>query len=72
MKWLLTLEAGIDHSRLRQILQSAGSSLAADAAMVPINGDVIVEVEGPADFPSKVRTAPEVKAVHPSSEMTLY
>jgi hypothetical protein len=72
MKWLLTLSAETDDSRIRQILCSAGSTLDANASRIPIDGDVVVEVEGPEDLPSKLRSIPEIKAVHPSSEMTLY
>ena len=72
MKWLLTLKAHPGTARLDEMLRSAGSRLEEDAAIIPMEGDVVVEVEGPADFPSRVKEAPEVKAVHPSSDMTLY
>jgi hypothetical protein len=72
MKWLLTLKAHPGTARLDEMLRSAGSRLEENAAIIPMEGDVVVEVEGPADFPSRVKEAPEVKAVHPSSDMTLY
>ena len=72
MKWLLTLKAHPGTTRLDEMLRSAGSQLEENAPVIPMEGDVVVEVEGPADFPDRVKSAPEVKAVHPSSEMTLY
>jgi len=72
MKWLLTLKSHPGTARLNEMLRSAGSRLEENAAIIPMEGDVVVEVEGPADFPSRVKEAPEVKAVHPSSDMTLY
>ena len=72
MKWLVTLKADPGKTRLDEILRSAGSRLEQHTTIIPMEGDVVVEVEGPADFPSRVKQAPEVKAVHPSSDMTLY
>jgi hypothetical protein len=72
MKWLLTLNADPGTSRLEEMLRSAGSRLGENATIIPMEGDVVVEVEGPADFPDRVKSAPEVKAVHPSSDLTLY
>jgi hypothetical protein len=72
MKWILTLESGTQTERVRQLLEQAGSSLQAHAAMIPVDGDVAVEVEGPADLPKRIENQPEVKAVHPSSDLTLY
>lgn len=72
MKWLVTLKADPGKARLDEILRSAGSRLDDNTAIIPMEGDVVVEVEGPADFPGRVKQAPEVKAVHPSSDLTLY
>ena len=73
MKWLLTLKAHPGKARLDEMLSSAGSKLDENEAMIPMaEGDVVVEVEGPADFPDRVKGAPEVLAVHPSSDLTLY
>jgi hypothetical protein len=72
MKWLVTLKADPGKARLDEILRSAGSRLDENAAMIPVESDVVVEVEGPADFPDRVKAAPEVRAVHPSSDLTLY
>ncbi len=73
MKWLLTVREGTNRSRLREVLAPSGATVAEDAPMIPMDdGDVVIEVEGPADLPLKIKDAPEVKDVHPSSEMTLY
>jgi len=72
MKWLLTLPAGINDDRLKQILGSIGSTLDANASFIPMDGDVVVEVVGPQDLPTRIGGTPEIKAIHPSSEMTLY
>jgi hypothetical protein len=73
MKWLITIKEHTSKSRLRELLRPSGSTLVEDVPMVPMeDGDVVVEVEGPADLPQRIKAAPEVKAVHPSSEMVLY
>ncbi|MGB9366798.1 MAG: hypothetical protein WCE79_12390 [Xanthobacteraceae bacterium] len=72
MKWIVTLESGIKHESVKRILEATGSSAEEDAPMIPVDGDVTVEVEGPSDLPKRAREHPEVKAVHPSSELTLY
>jgi hypothetical protein len=72
MKWLLTLKAHPGTARLDEMLRSAGSALQENTPVTPVDGDVVVEVDGPKDFPDRVKGAPEVKAVHPSSDITLY
>jgi|EndMetStandDraft_2_1072991.scaffolds.fasta_scaffold388991_1 hypothetical protein len=72
MKWIVTLDPATKDERLKVILEATGSSAEADAPMIPVDGDVTVEVEGPADLPKRIQSHPEVKAVHPSSEMTLF
>jgi hypothetical protein len=72
MKWLLTLKAHPGAARLEEMLRSAGSRLDENESVIPMGSDVVIEVEGPADFPARIKQAPEVRAVHPSSDMTLY
>jgi hypothetical protein len=73
MKWLLTVNERMSRSRLREVLASHGATVDEDVPMIPMDdGDVVVEVDGPPDLPLRIKGAPEVKDVHPSSEMTLY
>ena len=74
MKWLVTVSERTSLSRLRELLEPSGATIAEDVPMIPMDdGDVVVEVDGPPDFPVRIKGAPEVKDVlHPSSEMTLY
>lgn len=72
MKWILTLEASTQRGDLREALEKAGSTLDEDTPMIPVEHDTTVEVEGPADLPRRLRNVPGIKAVHPSSDLTLY
>lgn len=73
MKWLLTVSKDMSKARLREVLEPSGVTISDSVAMIPMDdGDVVVEVEGPADLPQRVKGTPGVKEVHPSSEMTLY
>ena len=71
-RWLLTIGGAPDPATLRRVL--AALSIDEDDALdpVPSNGDHVIEVEAPGDLPARARAVPEVRAVHPSSEMTPY
>jgi hypothetical protein len=72
MKWILTLASGTKSARVKQLLEAIGSSFDPDTPMIPVDGDMTLEVEGPSDLPKRIKDKPEVKAIHPSSELTLY
>jgi|ETNmetMinimDraft_28_1059901.scaffolds.fasta_scaffold143101_2 hypothetical protein len=72
MKWLVTLGRDIDSAQLRELLRPYGTTIPADAQMIPMGNDVVVEVEGPADLPQQLGESVEVKDIHPSSEFNLY
>ena len=73
MHWLLTTKADLPAERLDRLLRDLGAQMPEGAAPVPLDkGEQTVEVEGPRDLPARARARPEVLAVHPSSELTLY
>ena len=71
-RWLVTVQGDPDGTVLRRVLESLGVGDLDDLDPIPSDGDQVVEVEGPDDLPARAADVPEVRAVHPSSEMTLY
>jgi hypothetical protein len=70
--WLVTIKANLDPAALRDVLESVGVEDLDDLEPIPSDGDQVVAVEGPRDLPDRAALVPEIRAVHPSSEMTLY
>lgn len=71
-RWLLTIRGAPDPGTLRRVLQALNVEQDDDLDPIPSDGDHVVEVEGPDDLPARAEGVPEVRAVHPCSEMTLY
>ena len=72
MHWLVTIEGELAPRTLRTVLARAGVEKLYDLDSIPLDGDQVVEVEGPRDLPDRAAAVPEIRAVHPSSEVTLY
>lgn len=72
MKWLVTLEADIDAAQLQELLRPLDSTLLADTPMIPMGKEFVIEVEGPDNLANRIGVVSGIKAVHPSSEITLY
>lgn len=72
MHWLVTINGELDSRTLRTVLARAGGEKLDDLDPIPLDGDQVVEVEGPSDLPDRAAAIPEIRAVHPSSELTLY
>jgi hypothetical protein len=71
-RWLVTIRGALDPEKLRRVLEALNIEPDDDLDPIPSNGDHVVEVEGPDDLPARAERVPEVRAVHPCSEMTLY
>ena len=72
MHWLVTIKGELDPRTLRTVLARAGVEKLYNLDSIPLDGDQVVEVEGPSDLPDCAAAVPEIRAVHPSSEVTLY
>jgi len=72
MDWLVTFKGDVAPGAMRAILERVGVTHLDDIDPIPCDGDQVVEVEGPRDLPDRAAAVPEIRAVHPSSEMSLY
>jgi hypothetical protein len=72
MDWLVTFKGDLAPSAMRAILERIGATHLDDIDPLPSDGDQVVEVQGPRDLPDRAAAVPEIRAVHPSSEMSLY
>ena len=72
MHWLVTVKADLKQDRLKEVLHALGVEALDDLDPIPIDGDAVVEVEGPKDLGRRAVGVPEIMAVHPSSDVTLY
>lgn len=72
MHWLVTVKADLEPEKLKDVLSRLGVEETEDLDPVPLDGDAVVEVDGPRDLPDQAAGVPEVVAVHPSSDLTLY
>lgn len=72
MHWLVTIKGELAPRTLRTVLARCGGEKLDDLDPIPLDGDQVVEVEGPHDLPDRAAAVPEIRAVHPSSELTLY
>ena len=72
MHWLVTFPKRVTPQERNQVLASLACQIDENAEPIEIDDDVVVEVEGPADLPERGRSVTSIKAVHPSSEYTLY
>lgn len=71
--WLVCFRASLSVGERAAIVRGAGARLAHTAAGTPLgDGEVAVEVEADAGAVARLRARPEVIAVYPNSEMTLY
>jgi hypothetical protein len=72
MEWLVTTTAGADLDDLEAKLRSLGVERT-EIPPVPLGSDeIVIEVSGPRDLPSRARQAGLDLIIHPSSRMTLY
>ena len=73
MKWLVTFVKGIDHGKVRKLLEELGSEIPAGARFIPLGDDEeTIEVEGPARLPQLARENENILNVYPSSTMSPY
>lgn len=72
MYWLVTIKGELDPRSLRTVLARCGGEMLDKLDPIPLDGDQVVEIEGPRDLPDRAAAVPEIRAVHPSSELTLY
>ena len=72
MHWLVTFAKGVTAEKRCSVLASMACKVTEDSEPIEVGDDIVVEVEGPADLPARGRAAEGVKAVHPSSEYSLY
>ena len=72
MHWLVTIKGELDPRTMRTVLARCGGERLYDLDPIPLDGDQVVEVEGPRDLPDRAAAVPEIRAVHLSSELTLY
>lgn len=72
MRWLVTIDAEVTLEQIRSLLKGLGVEGQDDLEPIPLDGEQVVEVEGPKDLPARASKVPSIRAVHPSSEMTLY
>lgn len=72
MHWLVTFAKSVTPEERNKILTDMACQVDDEAEPVEIDDDVVIEVEGPSDLPKRGRSIAAVKAVHPSSEYTLY
>lgn len=70
MRWLLSIDPALSDADLERLLRDMGIDPSDVLATTPVGDDKVVDVEGPRDLPHRAKTQPEVRAVHPSSEMT--
>jgi len=58
---------------VRKSIEAAGGALLPEQRVMPLaEGDAVIEVQGPADFASRMKEQPAVKAVYASSQMQAY
>lgn len=72
MRWLVTFSKSVTPDERKKVLTDMACQVDGEAEPVEIDDDVVIEVEGPSDLPERGRSVPVVKAIHPSSEYTLY
>ncbi len=72
MRWLITVSSSLDDSQLQDLLAELSCETSEDAGPIPLEQDVVIEVEGPPDLPEMTQRDARVIAVHPSSDMDLY
>ena len=72
MHWLVTFAKSVTPDERNRVLVDMSCQVDDEAEPIEIDNDVVVEVEGPADLPERGRSIPGVKAIHPSSEYSLY
>jgi hypothetical protein len=70
--WLVCFRASVPVAERAAIVRGAGARLAQTASGTPLGDEVAVEVEADAPAVARLRARPEVTAVYPNSEMTLY
>lgn len=73
MRWLVTLAAGADLRRAADELKKMGyQTIEGRKPIVMDEGDVVLQIEGPASLPKDAKRVDGVVKVSPSSEMTPY
>jgi hypothetical protein len=73
VKWLLTVSSDVDADAAAARLEEVGATV--EYGPVPMDqDDQVLEVDGPADLPSRLAAEgePWVKQVSPNSEQSLY
>ncbi len=72
MHWLVTFEKSVTSDERSKVLTDMACQVDDEAEPIEIDDDVVIEVEGPSDLVERGRSVSVVKAIHPSSEYTLY
>ena len=72
MHWLVTFEKSVTSDERSKVLTDMAFQVDDEAEPIEIDDDVVIEVEGPSDLVERGRSVSVVKAIHPSSEYTLY
>jgi hypothetical protein len=73
MRWLVMVAPGADLQAVMAMLAARGATLDRDQTPIPFdNGEHVIEVDGPPDFPRRIANVAGVCQVNPSSELTLF
>ncbi len=70
--WLITVSIESEPESIEEALNELGAEMSG-ADPVPMGDDELaITITGPADLPSKVAPGSVIKAVYPSSDLTLF
>ena len=72
MLWLVTFEKSVTPDERNKALADMSCHVDDGAGPIEVDDDVVIEVEGPSDLVDRGQSIPGVKAIHPSSDYTLY
>jgi hypothetical protein len=73
MKWLITVRKTADLDGLTAEIRACGGEPDPGNPPTPLGEDeLVVQAEGPREFPDAMKARPDVIEVYPDSEMELY
>lgn len=72
MHWLVTFAKSVTPNERDKVLKDMECHVDEAAQPIEIDDDIVIEVSGPSNLPERGRFVAAVRAVHPSSDYTLY
>ena len=72
MRWLITMSTVAEENEWKRLLEDLSCEVDEGVEPIPLDHEFVIEVDGPSDLPKRCEQQPNVSAVYPSSEMSLY